>query len=161
MKFISSILLFLLSTLGFCAVQSARISTHSKEEKFHHRIDPRYAEHDFAVAFEGLNPAKDGEATEDGVFGYPLRLIVESDEGCFLFIINNTEGVFSIYKLRKTKGGQFVARQTGNRNVRLPDLYAKLKATGLNILSENDLRRIHKLPREERKQFFRNYSPVK
>lgn len=145
---------------SFAAVQHAHIAQRTKAGKFHYQIDPRYAQHNFAGAFKGVNLARDGEETEDGVFGHPIRLIVQADEGNFLLCVNNVEDVFSIYRLRKSTGGYFVTRQTGSREVRLPGLSGKLKDEGLHVLSCEALRRIHKLPVEERRQFFRNYHPV-
>lgn len=138
-------------------VKSARIARDA--ELGYHEVDTRYASHDFAEAFRGLNLAQDGEETEDGVFGRPIRLIVKSDEGDFLLIVNNTEGVFGIYPLRRS-GRKFKASTKGSRDVRLPALYSRLKSAGLNILTEDDLKRIQSLPRSERRQFFRSYRPV-
>lgn len=93
---------------SFAAVQHAHIAQRTKAGKFHYQIDPRYAQHNFAGAFKGVNLARDGEETEDGVFGHPIRLIVQADEGNFLLYVNNVEDVFSIYRLRKSKGGYFL-----------------------------------------------------
>lgn len=140
------------------AVNSALISREVKSGL--HEVDARYAAHDFVVAFGDLNLAEAGEETEDGVFGRPIRLIVRSDEGDFLLVVNNTEGVFSIYRLHRS-GTLFKASTRDSRDVRLPKLYTRLKSAGLNILSENDLKSAHKLPRNERRRFFKDYSPVK
>lgn len=154
------LLLPLLCAQAFAAVQHAQIAQRTKIGKFHYQIDTRYSQHNFASAFNGVDLAKDGEETEDGVFGHPIRLIVQADEGNFLLYVNNEEDVFSIYPLRKSKSGYFVTRQRGSREVRLPGLSGKLKDAGLNILSCDDLRRIHKLPQVERSRFFKNYCQV-
>ena len=154
------LLLILLCAHTFGAVQNARIAQSSKVGKFFYQIDSRYSQHDFTDVFKGVNLAEDGEETDDGVFGHPIKLIVQADEGNFLLYVNNVEDIFSIYRLRKTKEGHFIALQKGSREIRLPGLSAKLRNAGLNLLSCDDLRRIHKLPQDERSQFFKNYRPV-
>ena len=140
------------------AVNSALISRQVKDGV--HEVDPRYTAHDFVVAFGDLNLAEAGEETEDGVFGRPIRLIVRSDEGDFLLVVNNTEGVFSIYRLHRS-GKVFKVSTRDSRDVRLPELYSRLKSAELNILSEKNLKAIYKLPRSEGRQFFKDYRPVK
>lgn len=145
-------------TQAWGAVNSALISRQVKDGL--HEVDARYAAHDFAVTFGDLNLAEAGKETEDGVFGRPIRLIVRSDEGDFLLVVNNTEGVFSIYRLHRS-GKMFKASTRDSRDVLLPGLYARLKAAGLNILSEEELKKAHRLPRSERREFFKDYRPVK
>ena len=102
---------------------------------------------DYAKAFEGIDVRVDGDETEDGVFGMPAYMVIKSNNKYYLLIINNTHGVISVYSARK-KENQWISGKDESRHIYLPELYEKLKAMGLKVLTEEELSIMH--PRKYR-----------
>ena len=166
MRLIVYLLCILMSSAVFGGeIISARLSTSvcGQGGQPGEKIDSS-VEEDFASCFKGVR-WKALEASEDaGVFGAPIRFIVSTKKEHYVWVMNNRYGIFSVYRARKGKNGVFRGSEKDVEaaiDVYLPALYEKLQNAGINILSEKQLREIHRMPKMERRKFWRNYRPFK
>ena len=100
---------------------------------------------DYSRAFEGIDIWRDGEETEDGVFGEPVYMVVKSNNRCYLIIINNVHGVFGVYPVIE-QGEQWISGEEEGRDIYLPGLYEKLQKLGLKVLSVEELNKRRHCP---------------
>ena len=92
----------------------------------------------YAKAFEGIDVWRDGEKTEDGVFGIPTQLVVKSNNKCYFVFVNNAYGVFCVVPAKRIGDG-WVRRNDKYRDIYLPRLYDNLKEMGLKILTPEEI----------------------
>ncbi len=130
-----------------------------------HTIDPAYTGTNFADCFAGINLATLRSNTEDGVFGYPIDMLILTQKRAYILCVNNTHGVFSLFRATEISPGHYIVTQRGQstaRSIHHAELYDKLRAAGLNILSEEQLLqafRQHK-SREAREAWQQQYQKV-
>ena len=103
----------------------------------------RYVQHeeaieaDFSAEFADFSPERDGEKTDTAAFGAPLWLAVRIDRKTYIVEVNNTYGVFTIYRAAK-QGGAWVRLGQG-REIYHAELYDRLRAAGLNVHTTEEL----------------------
>lgn len=130
-----TIICALAGNIAFADVEHAYV-VKTKEPNVYKRCSDD--KQDYAKAFEGIDVRVDGAETEDGVFGMPAYMVIESKNKYHILIINNAHGVISVYSARK-KGNQWIVGRGEGRQIYLPELYDKLKAMGLKVLTEEEL----------------------
>ena len=153
-------LLFLSAIAYGAEVVSARISRPSSLVELGSVIDARYQK-DFEACFEGIDLDALEDAGELGIWGCPVRFILKTSGGYYLLSMNNTHGVFNLYKVKRLFYGVYVLPDDDDdfgKCLYLPELYDKLKAEGVYILSESEMADIAKLPAVERRAILKDYT---
>ena len=125
-------------------VQYARVVKPEGKRYVQH---PAAAEADFSAAFADFSPEKDGERTDTATFGAPRWLAVRIDRKTYIMEVNNTYGVFTIYRAAK-QGGAWVRLGQG-REIYHAELYDRLRAAGLKVHTAEELNAMNK---EERRR---------
>ena len=146
-KIVFALFCAVVSNIAFADVEHAYV-VRAKESLVYERCNDD--KQDYAKAFEGIDVRVDGDETEDGVFGMPAYMVIELNHKYHLLIINNTHGVISVHSARK-KGNQWICGKGEGRQIYLPELYEKLKAMGLKVLTVEELSTIHLLGNNEQK----------
>lgn len=153
-------LMFLSAIAYGTEVVSARISRHSSLVELGTVIDTRYQK-DFAACFDGIDLDALEDAGELGVWGCPVRFILKTSDGYYSLTMNNTPGVFNLYPVKRLFFGVYVLPEVDDvlgKCLYMPELYDKLKAEGVYILSESDLSEIAKLPADKRRAILQDYA---
>ena len=123
----------------------------------------RYVQHeeaieaDFSAELADFSPEKDGERTDTATFGAPRWLAVRIDRKTYIMEVNNTYGVFTIYRAAK-QGGAWVRLGQG-REIYHAELYDRLRAAGLNVHTAEELNAMNK--EERRRALSDKDAPVK
>ena len=146
-KIVFALFCAVVSNIAFADVEHAYV-VRAKDVHVYERCSDD--KQDYAKAFEGIDVRVDGDETKDGVFGMPTYMVIELNNKYHLLIINNTHGVISVYSARK-KGNQWISRTGGGREIYLPELYEKLKAMGLKVLTEEEVYAIFRPGNNEQK----------
>lgn len=144
----------LLCTTVTAEVEYARVVKESTNGYIQH---PAAAQADFSEAFADFDPQQDGEKSDDATFGAPRMLAVRIDGKTYLIQVDNTHGVFTLY--RAARKGKTWVKNRGSRTIYHPALYERLRAAGLNIHTADELKA---MPREARQQALSGKdSPIK
>lgn len=112
-----------------------------------YRVHAGAAGADFSDVFTGFAPVRDGAKSDNATFGAPRWLAVRIDGKTYLIQVDNQYGVFTLH--RAEKRGKTWKRTQGSRAIYHPELYARLRAAGLNIHTTKELR---EMSREERRK---------
>ena len=98
----------LLCTTVSAEVEYARVVKETANGYIQH---PAAARADFSEAFADFDPLQDGEKSADATFGAPRMLAVRIDGKTYLIQVDNTYGVFTLYRAAR-KGKTWVKTAT-------------------------------------------------
>lgn len=112
-----------------------------------YRLHPDAVSADFSAAFADFNPQLDGEKSDAATFGAPRWLAVRIDGKTYLIQVDNNYGVLTLY--RATRNGHHWVRTRGQRTIYHPALYDSLRAAGLRIHTEDELKAMSKEARQK------------
>lgn len=121
-----------------------------------YRLHAGAAGSDFSAAFTDFDPEHDGTKSDNATFGAPRWLAVRIDDMTYLIQVDNQYGVFTLH--RAEKRGKTWKRTQGSRAIYHPELYARLRAAGLNIHTTKELREMSR--EEQRKALSGSDSPI-
>lgn len=110
-------------------------------------LHPQARDADFREAFQGFDPQRDGEATDQTTLGVPLHLAVRIDGKTYIIRVDNEYGLFTLH--RATRQGKVWLLTRGSREISHPELYDRLRRAGLNIHTAEEVRA---MPRDMRQK---------
>ena len=135
MKTLTLLVLSVLVAPLSAEVEYARVVKETSAGYIQH---PAAAKADFRAVFADFDPQSDGEKSDDATFGAPRMLAVRIDGKTYLIQVDNTPGVFTLYRAAR-KGNTWV-KTRGSRTIHHPGLYEQLRAAGLNIHTTDELK---------------------